>query len=83
VLELPAHMFVLPLMLPGVDGIDVLTAILKVCGEDEPQLLFAVTVIFPLVVLAVALIDVDVEVSDQPPGNVQVYEVAPETGAIL
>jgi hypothetical protein len=72
-----------PLILPGVAGIAVLTTILKVCAGDVPQLLFAVTVMFPLVVLAVAVMEFVAELPLHPPGNVHVYEVAPGTDAIL
>ena len=55
----------------------------NVSGIDDPQLLFAETLIFPLVELAVAVMDVEKELPDQPEGNVQVYEVAPATGVML
>ena len=51
----------------------------KFCAVDEPQELFAVTVISPPVPFAVARILFVVEVPFQPLGNVQVYEVAPFT----
>jgi hypothetical protein len=38
------------------------------------------TVIVPLFDPTTVVIDVDVELPDQPEGKVQVYEVAPETG---
>jgi hypothetical protein len=57
-----------------------LTVIANVCGDDEPHALFAVTVISPLAVLAVALIEFDEEVPVHPDGNVHVYVVAPLTG---
>ena len=44
----------------------------NVFTADEPQLLFAITVIFPGVADAVAIIEFVVEVPVQPPGNVQV-----------
>jgi hypothetical protein len=43
--------------------------------------LFAVTEMFPLVELDVALIEFVVEVPVQPEGNVQTYDVAPVTAA--
>jgi hypothetical protein len=70
-------------MLPGVAGIAVLTTILNVCAGDVPQLLFAVTVILPLVELAIVVIEFVAELPLHPPGNVHVYEVAPGTDAIL
>lgn len=44
----------------------------SVDADEEPQALFAVTVIFPPDVPAVALIELDVDVPDQPDGNVHV-----------
>ena len=48
------------------------TDIIFVCDEDEPQALFAVTVILPLVAFAVVLIEVVVEEPIQPEGSVHV-----------
>ena len=56
--------------------------IASVWTDEEPQVLFAVTVIFPLAEPAVALIELEVDVPDHPDGNVHVYEVAPLTGVI-
>ena len=47
--------------------------------DDVPQLLLAVTVIFPLVAIAVVEIELVVDVPLQPDGKIQVYEVAPGT----
>jgi hypothetical protein len=66
---------------PGVEGM-LFTVIAKVCAVLEPQVLFAITVIFPLVALAVVAILFDELVPVQPDGNVQVYEVAPLTADI-
>lgn len=82
VFELPEQTMVLPLMLPGVAGM-VFTVTDNDCTADEPQLLFADTVTFPLVVLAVAVMELVMEVPAQPLGNVQVYDVAPDTEVIL
>ena len=41
-------------------------------AAEVPQALVAVTEIFPLVALAVVIIEFVVEVPVQPPGNVQV-----------
>lgn len=71
----PEQIVVVPEIVPGVEGM-VFTVIANVCGVDDPQALFAVTVIFPLVELAVVFIEFVVDVPVQPPGNVQVYEVA-------
>ena len=83
VFKLLAQTFVFPLMLAGVPSTPVLTVMLNVCAADEPHVLFAFTVIFPLVDPAVVIIDVVVEVPDQPEGKVQVYDVAPDTAAML
>jgi hypothetical protein len=58
-------------MVPGVDGI-VFTVIASVCGALFPQELFAVTVMFPEVALAVVVILLVVDAPVHPPGNVQV-----------
>jgi hypothetical protein len=68
-------------MLPGVAG-TVLMVTASVCGMEEPHALLAVTEIFPPAAPAVAFMLVVVDVPVQPPGNVQVYEVAPATGEI-
>ena len=56
----------------GCGGTDVLTVTIMDCGGDDPQILFAVTLIDPLAMLAVALMLVVVEVPVQPLGNVHV-----------
>ena len=52
---------------------------LTVLAEDDPQLLFAVTLIFPLLAPAVSVILFVVELPDHPAGNVQMYEDDPTT----
>lgn len=74
----PEQTIVLPEILPGVAGV-VFTVTIRVCAGELPQELFAVTVIFPLVALAVVLIEFVVDVPLQPPGSVHVYDVAPAT----
>ena len=81
-LLLPEQTVELPVIVPGCDGTGV-TVTASVRGVEPPQELFAVTEIFPLVALAVALMEVVVELPDQPEGNTQVYEVAPLTGEML
>ena len=68
--------------MPGVFG-TVFTDIAKVCAADDPQALSAVTVIFPLKVLAVVLMEFVDEIPVHPEGKVQVYEVAPFTAVTL
>ena len=71
-----------PLIAPGVAGTG-LTVTASVCGEEVPQELEAVTVIFPPLEPAVVLMEVLVLEPLQPEGNTHVYEVAPETATIL
>jgi hypothetical protein len=71
VFELPEQMLVLPLIVPGTAG-TLLTVTLRVLGTDEPQALLAVTLAFPLVALAMVLMEFVVEVPVQPPGKVHV-----------
>jgi hypothetical protein len=71
VLDTPEHTVEFPLITPGVNG-DEFAVIAMLCGAEDPQVLFAVTVIFPLVELAVAFMEFVVEVPVQPLGNVQV-----------
>ena len=54
----------------------VFTVIANVLGVELPQSLFAVTDIFPLVVLAITVIEDVVEVPVHPEGSVHVKEVA-------
>jgi hypothetical protein len=62
---------VVPEIVPGVAGAE-FTVIDKVCADEEPQPLFAVTEIVPPLAPAVAVIELVVDVPDQPPGKVQV-----------
>jgi hypothetical protein len=50
---------------------------------EVPQELFAVTDIVPPLAPAVAVIEVVVDDPLHPEGNVQVYDVAPDTASIL
>ena len=59
------------------------TVTLSVCAGEVPHELVAVTNRLPLVALAVVVITLEVDVPAQPPGFVQLYEVAPETRATL
>jgi len=52
-------------------------------GALAPQILLAVTFTLPLFELGVTLIELLVELPDQPEGNVQVYELAPGTTEML
>lgn len=70
-LDEPEHTIAFPVMLPGVDGAEVMVTVSD-CADDEPQELFAVTVILPPNEPAVALMVLDVEVPDHPDGSVHV-----------
>jgi hypothetical protein len=61
----------------------VLIVTLNVRAVPVAHELLAVTEIFPPFALAVAVIDVVVELPVHPDGNVHVYEVAPETDDML
>ena len=65
---LPVQIAVLPEMPPAIVGKG-LTVMVNVCGDDAPHALFAVTVIFPEVTLAVVVMVFVVDDPDQPPGN--------------
>lgn len=69
--DVPEQMVLLPPMLPGMAGM-VFTVTDNDCAAEDPQLLFAETETFPLVVLAVVVMEVDVEEPVQPLGNVHV-----------
>ena len=69
---LPSQTDALPVMEPGCVGVAILTATAKVFAAELHPLLFAVTEIFPLVVLAVVLMEVVVELPVHPLGNVHV-----------
>jgi hypothetical protein len=82
VLVVERQIFVSPLIIPGVMGI-VFTEIASVLTADEPHPLFAITVILPAEVPAVAVIEFVADDPVHPVGNDHVYEVAPLTAAIL
>lgn len=65
------HTAVLPVIDTGVAGVDELVTA-NVLAVLLPQLLLAVTAIFPLLVPAVTVIVFVVEVPDHPVGNTQV-----------
>lgn len=64
-----------PEIIPGFSG-RVITLIPNVVSADVPQLLLALTVIFPPVIPATALIELVAELPVQPEGKVHVYDVA-------
>jgi len=74
-------MLELPVMVPGVGGM-LFMVTPKVLAEEEPQELFAITEIFPLVVPAIVVIELVVELPVQPEGKAQVYVDAPLTAGI-
>ena len=67
----PWHTAVLPETVPGVAGMAV-TEMAVVCAKEAPQLLLAVTVMFPLVLPATVLMVLVEELPLHPEGNVQV-----------
>jgi hypothetical protein len=62
---------IFPLIAPGVAGME-FTVMANVCTGDEPQVLLAVTVTFPLVEPESAVIVLVVDVPVHPVGNVHV-----------
>jgi hypothetical protein len=71
VLLLPEQIATAPEIVPGVAGIE-FTVTANVCAGEVPHTLSAVTVIFPLVVPAVVVIEFVVDVPLQPDGVVHV-----------
>ena len=69
-LELPEQTAVLPVIAPGVAGMPLATVTANVCAAEAPQVLAAATETFPLA-LAVAVIELVVDVPVQPPGIIQ------------
>ena len=69
--ELPAQIVTGPIIVPGIAGI-VIIVTAKLAALDDPQALFAITLIVPLVEPAVVEMLFVVDVPDQPLGNVQV-----------
>jgi len=82
VFDEPWQTVVSPVIVPGWAGV-VATVTLNVLAVPEPHELLAVTEMVPPDAPAVASIDVDVELPVHPEGNVHVYDVAPETAAML
>ena len=82
ILEVELQIDAFPLIAAGWAG-GVFTVTANVLATDEPQALLAVTLTLPEVVAARAVIVVVAEVPDQPEGKLQLYEVAPETAAML
>jgi hypothetical protein len=74
-------MLELPEIVPGVEGVE-LTVTANVCVGDEPQLLFATTVIFPPDEPAVVLMLVVFDDPVHPEGRVHVYDDAKFTADI-
>ena len=84
---IPGHSDAVPVIAPGVAGVPGCTVTASVFAVLLPQLLFAVTVILPLLLYAPVVTVMEVvpcpPVIDHPVGTVHVYEVAPETGLML
>ena len=68
--ELPEQIVVVPLMEPGVAGVAICTVMACEEAADVPHTLLAAMVRLPLVTLAVAVIELVVDVPVQPLGNV-------------
>ena len=73
----------MPLIQLGCAGGLQFDIIVNILGVPEPHELLAVTKISPPLAPAVTVIEEVEEVPLQPDGIVQVYDVAPETEAIL
>ena len=71
VFVLPEQTVAAPVIAPGMAGM-LFTVTANVCAADDPQLALATTEISPPAALAVAVMDMVVEVPVQPEGNVQV-----------
>ena len=67
VLLLPGQMELLPVIVPGCTGAT-FTVTGKVCAEELPQVLLAITVMFPPVALALAFKLFVLLLPDHPPG---------------
>ena len=61
-----------PLIAPGCEGTAALTVTVNDCGVLLPQALLAFTVMLPLILPDVTVIELLVDVPDQPDGIVQV-----------
>jgi hypothetical protein len=76
-----------PVMVPGIAGVPGFTVTAMLPGELAPQLLSAVTVIFPFCPAAPVVTVIEVvpapPVMDHPEGTVQVYVIALVTAAML
>ena len=79
---LPEQIVDVPEIAPGAAGA-AFTVMVCVEADELPQTLLAVTIIFPLLALAVAAIELVVDVPLHPEGSVHVYEVAPATAGTL
>ena len=75
------HTTARPVILPGVAGA-VPTVTTSVCIAELPHPLLAFTVTLPPLAPIVVIMELVVDVPVQPFGSVQVYEVAPLTGAM-
>ena len=73
----------MPLIQLGCAGGLQVDVTVNVRAGPAPHPLFAMTEISPPLAPAITLIEVVVELPLQPDGNVQVYDVAPVTDAIL
>jgi hypothetical protein len=77
----PLHSVERPKIVTGIVGAEFVVTV-KICAVELPHTLLAVTETVPPVAPAVAIMLVPVEVPVHPPGNDQVYDVAPLTAEI-
>lgn len=82
VCEVALHTAVGPVIKPGVEG-TVFTLTVKFDAEEEPHEFTAVTDIVPPIVPTVAVILFVVDDPVHPEGNVQLYDVAPDTADMV
>ena len=81
-MEVAEQTFIFPIIIVGDKG-DVFTFTANVWGTDEPQELIAETLMFPLEMPTVVVIEFVEDVPVHDPGKIHEYDVAPNTGVTL